>query len=130
MQHASERQQVCKGFGRTTQREEVTWKTRKKWEAKCLLFLLLYFMDYIIYIKNLILKRFYESEWEGLNLIHQERDLWLSPTNTIMNLKVVYTAMIALQASRRSASQELVLYRYLMHLVLLYDTREICNIGK
>jgi len=56
MQHASERQQVHKGFGRTTQKEKITWKTKKKWEANFLLFLLLYFMAYINYIKNIILK--------------------------------------------------------------------------
>ena len=47
-----------------------------------------------------------------------------------MNLKVVYTAMIALLAARCSASQEWVLYWYLLHLILFYDTRETCNIGK
>ena len=55
---------------------------------------------------------------------------WLPPTNTILNLKVACTATIAFLAARRSASQELLLYRYLLHLILFYDTREICNIGK
>lgn len=50
--------------------------------------------------------------------------------NEPMNLKVACTAMITLLAARRSASQELVLYWYLLHLILFYDTREICNIGK
>jgi len=47
-----------------------------------------------------------------------------------MNLKVAYIAMIALLAARCSASPEWVVYRYLLHLILFYETREICNIGK
>jgi len=47
-----------------------------------------------------------------------------------MNIKVVYIVMTAFVAARCSASQEWVLYWYVLHLILFYDTREICNIGK